>query len=96
MPNHYGDKNHNEKKAPMKKKVIMIGDSKITMEEGRLRKDLEIPDGKKIPMAYLKRLVKIPNDDMFQLENGSKKNKKMTSALKKRVSLAITLKGFKK
>jgi hypothetical protein len=47
-------------------------------------------------MTYLKRLVKIPNDDMFQLEHGSKKNKKMTPALKKRVSLAITLKGFKK
>ena len=94
MPSHYGDKNHNDSKT--KKKVIKIGDTKIPIEEGRLRKDLEIPDGKKIPMAYLKRLVKIPNDDMFQLEHGSKKNKKMTSALKKRVSLAITLKGFKK
>jgi hypothetical protein len=91
MPSHYGD---NEKKP--KKKVIKIRDTKIPIEEGRLRKDLEIPDGKKIPMSYLKRLVKIPNDDMFQLEHGSKKIKKMTPALKKRVSLAITLKGFKK
>jgi hypothetical protein len=66
------------------------------MEEGRLRKDLEMPEGKLIPMAYLKRIVKIPNGDMFQIEHGSKKMKKMTPALKKRVSLAITLKGFKK
>jgi hypothetical protein len=91
-----------KKKAPMKKKnspkknTIKIGDTKITMEEGRLRKDLEMPEGKLIPMAYLKRIVKIPNGDMFQIEHGSKKMKKMTPALKKRVSLAITLKGFKK
>ena len=84
------------KKAAPKKNTITIGDTKITMEEGRLRKDLEMPDGRKIPMAYLKRLVKIPNGDMFAIEHGSKKMKKMTPALKKRVSLAITLKGFKK
>lgn len=84
------------KKTPVKKNTIKIGDTKITMEAGRLRKDLEIPDGKNIPMSYLKRLVKIPNGDMFEMEHGSKKMKKMTAALKKRVSLAITLKGFKK
>ena len=84
------------RKAPVKKNTIKIGDTKITMEAGRLRKDLEMPDVKNIPMSYLKRLVKIPNGDMFEMEHGSKKMKKMTAALKKRVSLAITLKGFKK
>ena len=92
----YGNRVGRPKKNSPKKNTIKIGDTKITMEEGRLRKDLEMPDGRKIPMSYLNRLVKIPNGDMFSIEHGSKKMKKMSAALKKRVSLAITLKRMKK
>ena len=80
--------------APKKKtSTIKIGDSKITMERGRLSRDLGIPEDKNISMSLINRLIKIENGMMFT-HNG--KQKKMTSALKKRLVLARTLKGFKK
>jgi len=73
--------------------TIEIRGQKIEMEKGRLHKDLGIPEERKIPMTLLRKLVKVPNGEMFEHHG---KNKKMTAPLKKRISLAITLKGFKK
>ena len=79
---------------PKKKtSTITIGDSKITMERGRLSRDLGIPEDKNIPMNLINRLIKIENGMMFT-HNG--KQKKMTASLKRRLVLARTLKGFKK
>ena len=80
------------KKSP-KKETIKIGDSKITMEKGRLSRDLGIPEEKNIPMSLINRLIKVENGEMFAHKG---KQKKMTPALKKRLVLARTLKGFKK
>jgi hypothetical protein len=97
MPSHYSSKDHshNDKKPKKKteKKEIKIGKDKITIEEGRLHRDLDIPMDKKIPMTLLNRLARVPNNDMFEHKGNQKK---MTPALKKRVILARTLKGFKK
>ena len=76
-----------------KKQTIKIGDSKITMEKGRLSRDLGIPEEKNIPMSLINRLIKVENGEMFAYKG---KQKKMTPALKKRLVLARTLKGFKK
>tara|TARA_R110002020_G_scaffold94777_2_gene227761 strand:+ start:286 stop:579 length:294 start_codon:yes stop_codon:yes gene_type:complete len=82
------------KKQPKKKtSTIEIKGEKIKMEKGKLSKELGIPEEKNIPMTLLKRLVKVPNGEMFDHRG---KSKKMTPGLKRRISLAITLKGFKK
>tara|TARA_R110000822_G_scaffold133446_3_gene270875 strand:+ start:546 stop:809 length:264 start_codon:yes stop_codon:yes gene_type:complete len=73
--------------------TIKIGKEKIVMDKGRLSKDLGIPEEKNIPMSLINRLIKIENGEMFE-HNG--RERKMTSALKKRLVLARTLKGFKK
>lgn len=73
--------------------TIEIKGEKIQMEKGKLSKELGIPEEKNIPMTLLKRLVKVPNGEMFDHKGQSKK---MTPGLKRRISLAITLKGFKK
>ena len=87
-------RNPKKMNTPKKKtSTITIGDSKITMQRGRLSRDLGIPEDKNIPMSLINRLIKIENGQMFS-HNG--KQKKMTSALKKRLVLARTLKGFKK
>jgi hypothetical protein len=107
MPSHYHknpnkDERRDARKPPApkakamskpKKQTIEIRGQKIEMEKGRLHKDLGIPEERKIPMTLLRKLVKVPNGEMFEHHG---KNKKMTAPLKKRISLAITLKGFKK
>mgnify|MGYP003638541436 CR=1 FL=1 len=75
------------------KSEITIKGKKIEMDKGKLSRELGIPEEKNIPMTLLKKLVKIPNGESFDHKG---KSKKMTPGLKKRVSLAITLKGFKK
>ncbi len=95
---HSFNKAHNEamKTDPPKgddKNSITIKGKKIEMDKGKLSRELGIPEEKNIPMTLLKKLVKIPNGEMFDHKG---KSKKMTPGLKKRVSLAITLKGFKK
>ena len=96
---HSFSKSHTEamkSDPPTKRKetsTIKIGDSKITMEKGRLHRDLNIPMDKKIPMSLINRLAAVENGEMFAYQG---KQKKMTPALKKRVVLARTLIGFKK
>ena len=72
---------------------IDLGDGEFKIKEGALSKQLGIPVKKNIPIMLLRRLVKIENGKTFML-NG--KERKMTPLLKKRVSLAITLKSLKK
>ena len=72
---------------------IDLGDGEFKIKEGALSKQLGIPVKKNIPIMLLRRLVKIENGKTFML-NG--KERKMTPLLKKRVSLAITLKSRKK
>lgn len=76
-----------------KKTTIDLGDGNFKMKEGALSKQLGIPIKKNIPMALLKKLVKKENGSKFML-NG--KERKMTPLMKRRVSLAITLKSIKK
>tara|TARA_R110000796_G_scaffold156778_4_gene273563 strand:- start:94 stop:357 length:264 start_codon:yes stop_codon:yes gene_type:complete len=73
--------------------TVKIGKEKIVMDKGRLSKDLGIPEEKNIPMSLINRLIKVENGEMF-VHNG--RERKMTPALKKRLVLARTLKGFKK
>ena len=80
-------------KDKKEKSTINIKGEKITMEKGKLSKELGIPEEKNIPMTLLRKLAKVPNGEMFEHKG---KSKKMTAGLKKRVTLAITLKGFKK
>jgi len=75
------------------KTKINLGDGDFKIKEGSLSRQLGIPIKKNIPMALLNKLVKKENGSKFML-NG--KERKMTPLLKKRVSLAINLKGFKK
>ena len=73
--------------------TIKIGKEKIVMQKGRLSKDLGIPEEKNISMTLINRLIKVENGELF-MHGG--KQKKMTAALKRRLVLARTLKGFKK
>jgi len=77
----------------MKATEIDLGDGEFKIKEGSLSKQLGIPVKKNIPMMLLRRLVKIENGKTFMLKG---KERKMTPLLKKRVSLAITLKSRKK
>jgi len=74
------------------KTTIDLGDGDFKIKEGALSKQLGIPVKKNIPMALLRRLVKKENGTTFML-NG--KERKMTPLMKKRISLAITLKSRK-
>ena len=75
------------------KSSITIKGKKIEMDKGKLSRELGIPEEKNIPMTLLRKLAKVPNGEMFEHKG---KSMKMTPGLKKRVTLAITLKGFKK
>lgn len=75
------------------KTKIDLGDGEFKIKEGALSKQLGIPVKNNIPMMLLKRLVKVENGKKFMLKG---KERKMTPLLKKRVSLAITLKSLKK
>ena len=83
---------HNSKSKPIPKKTtkINLGDGSFKIKEGALSKQLGIPIKDNIPMSLLKRLVKIENGMKFMHKG---KMKKMTPLLKRRVSLAITLKS---
>ena len=75
------------------KTTINLCDGDFKIKEGSLSKQLGIPVKDNIPMALLKKLVKKEIGSKFML-NG--KERKMTTLLKRRVSLAITLKSRKK
>ena len=75
------------------KTTIDLGDGDFKIKEGALSKQLGIPIKKNIPMSLLRKLVKKENGSKFML-NG--KERKMTPLMKRRISLAITLKSRKK
>ena len=75
------------------KTTIDLGDGDFKIKEGALSKQLGIPLKQNIPMTLLRKLVKKENGSKFML-NG--KERKMTALMKKRISLAITLKSRKK
>jgi len=83
---------HNSKSKPLTTKTtkINLGDGSFKIKEGALSKQLNIPIKDNIPMSLLKRLVKVENGMKFTHQG---KSKKMTPLLKRRVSLAITLKS---
>jgi hypothetical protein len=75
------------------KTTIDLGDGNFKIKEGALSKQLGIPIKQNIPMTLLRKLVKKENGSKFML-NG--KERKMTPLMKRRISLAITLKSRKK
>ena len=84
---------HNSKSKPVKRKQttkIDLGDGSFKIKEGALSKQLNIPIKDNIPMSLLKKLVKVENGMKFMHQG---KSRTMTPLLKRRVSLAITLKS---
>lgn len=86
---------HSSSSKPIKAKTaeIDLGDGSFNIKEGALSRQLGIPVKDNIPMSLLKRLVKVENGKKFMHQG---KEKKMTPLLKRRVSLAITLKSRNK
>mgnify|MGYP003134982569 FL=1 len=78
-----------------KKKMgeVKIDKTRIPIKEGALSKQLGIPEEKNIPMSLLTKLKNIKIGEEFTHNN---KKMKMTNLLKKRITLAITLKKMKK
>ena len=67
------------------------------LKKGALSKQLSIPEKEDIPMGLLKKIKETPTGTI--MENPMKMGKrhyKVTKLMKRRASLAITLKGFKK
>ena len=101
MPKHTGVKYGNTnvpdtmKAKPRKTSTIKIGDKKITMKKDALRNMLKVPEDEDIPMSFLNKIGKADAGDMIRnIFTG--KEMKVTALMKKRASLAKTLKGFKK
>lgn len=88
-------KNSPAKKKSPEKNEIKIGKDKIVMKEDGLRNQLGVPEGEKIPQSLLNKIKSAEVGDMI-MNPYTKKNMKVTALLKKRASLAKTLKGFKK
>jgi len=68
-----------------------------SLKEGTLSRQLGIPESEDIPVGLLKKIKETPTSTI--MENPMKTGKryyKITPLLKKRASLALTLKGFKK
>ena len=83
------------KAKPRKTSTIKIGDKKITMKKDALRNMLKVPEDEDIPMSFLNKIGKADAGDMIRnIFTG--KEMKVTALMKKRASLAKTLKGFKK
>lgn len=101
MPSHYGSLSKRAKAMTPKKKnspkkkmgEVEIGKEKIPIKEGALSKQLGIEEEKNIPMSLLKKLSKVDVGEEFDHKG---KKMKMTNQLKKRITLAITLKNMKK
>tara|TARA_R100001369_G_C3232530_1_gene152401 strand:- start:40 stop:432 length:393 start_codon:yes stop_codon:yes gene_type:complete len=87
-------KTHSKDSKPKPKmgKVTIQGKD-IPIKTGALSKMLRIPEEENIPMTLLRRLNKMEIGEEFEQKG---KSMKMTGLLKKRVSLAITLKKMKK
>ena len=67
------------------------------LKEGALSKQLSIPEKEDIPVGLLKKIKETPTGTIMEnpMKTG-KRHYKITPLLKKRASLALTLKGFKK
>ena len=83
------------KAASPKQKMgkVTIQGKDIPIKTGALSKMLRIPEEENIPMTLLRRLNKMEIGTEFEQKG---KTMKMTNLMKKRVSLAITLKNMKK
>ena len=67
------------------------------LKKGALRKQLSIPEKEDIPLGLLKKIKETSTGTI--ITNPTKRGKrhyKVTKLMKKRASLAITLKGFKR
>jgi|TARA_R110000744_G_scaffold159998_2_gene276191 hypothetical protein len=64
----------------------------ISFKEGTLRKSLKMKKDEKFKKAELRRLKKVKVGSSFKFH---KRNFKMTKLMKQRVSLGLTLMGFK-
>jgi len=67
------------------------------LKKGALSKQLGIPESEDIPVGLLKKIKETPTSTIMEnpMKTG-KRHYKITPLLKKRASLALTLKGFKK
>ena len=74
------------------KEQIELGGKKIEIKKGALSRQLGIPIEKDIPKSLLAKLNKMKIGEETEYKG---KKLKVTSLLKKRVSLAITLKGMR-
>tara|TARA_R110000751_G_scaffold17172_1_gene53436 strand:+ start:134 stop:364 length:231 start_codon:yes stop_codon:yes gene_type:complete len=75
------------------KETIKIGKKKITFKEGTLRKQLKMKKGEKFTKAELRKLKKVDVGKKFKFHD---REYKMTKLLKQRITLGLTLMGFKK
>jgi len=92
----YGNtyKNSPAPKAP-KRSEIKIGKETIKMKPDALRNQLKVPEGKKIPVSFLNKIIKAETGERV-MNPFTKKEMMVTELLTKRASLAKTLKSFKK
>ncbi len=74
----------------MKKQSIQLGGKKITIKKDALRNMLGVPQSYRFNVSTLKRLNKTDVGGSFTFQN---KRFKMTTLMKKRITLAITLMG---
>jgi len=85
----------NKPMAKKKTSTIKIGDKKITMKKDALRNMLKVPEDEDIPVSFLNKIGKADAGDMIRnIFTG--KEMKVSALMKKRASLAKTLKSFKK
>ena len=74
-------------------KQIKIGKEKITFKEGTLRKQLKMKKDEKFTKAELRKLKKVEVGKKFKFHQ---RGFVMSKLLKQRISLGLTLMGFKK
>jgi hypothetical protein len=86
----YGKKRGRPAKKPQ---TIKIGKEKITFKEGTLRKQLKMKKDEKFTKAELRKLKKVEIGKKFKFHQ---RGFVMTKLLKQRISLGLTLMGFKK
>tara|TARA_R100000655_G_C2907308_1_gene179913 strand:+ start:368 stop:664 length:297 start_codon:yes stop_codon:yes gene_type:complete len=89
----YGTKRGRPKTKTDKAKTstVELGGKKIPIKKDALRNQLKVPEGKKIPMSFLNKIIKAKTGDMV-MNPFTKKEIKVTDLLTKRASLGRTLK----
>ena len=88
-----GEGTYGKKRGRPKKETIKIGKEKITFKEGTLRKQLKMKKDEKFTKAELRKLKKVEIGKKFKFHQ---RGFVMTKLLKQRISLGLTLMGFKK